>query len=158
MNIYRLPVELLAALGFEVKVTSSGSDNKEAAAAGEESPVKGSRPEKGKKASTDAVDSDCPPVVSANGTTAVVTEGAKKPRAAKKEKAVVAEKVDDVENNTESGSDGARPKDQLIYLSKIIGFKVSLVNYYSNFHENRTLANFDIPETFVRKFRIGHCD
>lgn len=129
VNIYRLSLELLAALGFEVNVTSSGSDNKEAAAPGEESPVKGSRPEKGKKASTDAVDSDSPPVVSANGTTAVVTEGAKKPRAAKKEKAVVAEKVEDVENKTESGSDGARPKDQLIYLSKIIGFKVSFINF-----------------------------
>lgn len=127
--------ELLAALGYEVKVTSS-TDNVDT----EGSPVRSSTvtAEKGvkKHSVSESVDSGLahsPPVVSANGTAVTSAEGApaKKAKAAKKDKAAATTVVEttsiklaEVEGKTESGSDGARPKDQLIYLSKIIGFKV----------------------------------
>lgn len=111
-------------------MTSAGSDNKEDGGGGgskaesTESPVK-SKLEKVKKESAES-----PPVVSANGES-VQLEG-KKAKGAKKEKVAteksgggVAAKDEEGESKNESGSDGARPKDQLIYLSKIIGFKVS---------------------------------
>lgn len=130
-----MSTELLAALGFEVTVTSSSSDNKEATT-DESTAAQSSRPAResaGKKSAltSDAVDSDvcAPVVVSANGQ--VEGGGGKKAKGVRKDKAAAAaagetkSATEEVENKTESGSDGARPKDQLIYLSKIIGFKVS---------------------------------
>lgn len=108
-------------------MTSSGSDNKEEGGGGESSgsPVK-SKLEKVKKERMSTESAESPPVVSANGES-VQLEGRKAASSkggVRKEK--VAEKVEEeVESKNESGSDGARPKDQLIYLSKIIGFKVS---------------------------------
>lgn len=113
----------MVALGFEV--TSSGSDNKEEGGESAGSPVK-SKLEKVKKERMSTESAESPPVVSANGES-VQLEGRKAASSkggVRKEK--VAEKVEEeVESKNESGSDGARPKDQLIYLSKIIGFKVS---------------------------------
>lgn len=92
----------------------------------------------------DQIVTDSTPVVSANGDTTTsgarqlvpgitLPEGKKKAKGAKKDKVVekstaTSEKESKGPSSdapkTESSSDGARPKDQLIYLSKIIGFKV----------------------------------
>lgn len=87
----------------------------------EESPVKAAKSvDKGRKSEGDS--SDSAPVVSADG----VTPG-KKNKGVKKEKIVEKSQTNQSaveDNQAESGSGGARPKDQLNYLSKIIGFKV----------------------------------
>lgn len=81
--------------------------------------------EKVKKERMSTESAESPPVVSANGES-VQLEGRKASSKGGVRKEKVAEKVEEeVESKNESGSDGARPKDQLIYLSKIIGFKVS---------------------------------
>lgn len=123
--------ELLAVLGYEVKMTSSADIAKEA----EGSPARSIKPEKGKN-SVESGDNVSAPVVYASGLGVGGTEMAgKKTKVLKKEKgpaAAATEKTSSItreeENQCESGSDGARPKDQLIYLSKIIGFKVSFVD------------------------------
>lgn len=134
------PAELLAALGFEVKVSTTSSncgDNKEGDTSGG-SPAKSSKAalaEKGKKSGGDSVEAESPPVVSANGPS-VEVGSAKKAKGAKKEKVekTVTQKLESAEDKEESGSDGARPKDQLIYLSKIIGFKVSCLRLSLNYN------------------------
>lgn len=117
--------ELLAALGYEVKSSATAEGNKESSG----SPAR-SKAEKGK--SDSAVDGETDAPVVSSG-----TEGSAKKVKVKKERtsvpaaAAAAKKSDEVESPAESASGGARPKDQLIYLSKIIGFKVRVVFSFS---------------------------
>lgn len=137
-------VDLLQAMGYEV--TPGSGEVKPAAASSPESSAKGSSPVRSitkkvqfTESSEGPAITDSTPVVSANGDTGsrqlvpgiALPDGKKKAKAVKKdksgEKSTEAEtKGSEVEDasKSESSTDGARPKDQLIYLSKIIGFKV----------------------------------